>query len=316
MWTHSWPRRRISSATRCGVITSRRLPRWIGPEGLSPDAATIGRPGARRCASATTSSANRDTQSASVLCVTRRWCHTARRAFAMVDRRPATVVVQRRRPPTHTHLHDTSELLPWHGNLIHALRRRLADLAALATYLGLAGYLTAGLWRSPDRRALSFLDGADELLLQWYLAHAAHAVTHLGNPFFTTDMNMPAGVNLAANASVLGLGVPLTPVTLLFGAGVTTCLVVLGSLAGTALAWYWLLSRKLRLHRGAALVGGLFCGFAPPLVLESAYGHQHIAAQFLVPLIAWRFVRLAAGRPVRDGLIFGALVAYQALIGE
>ena len=205
--------------------------------------------------------------------------------------------------------------------MIDAPRRRwLADLAApaaaLATYLGLAGYLTAGLWRSPDRRALSFLDGADELLLQWYLAHAAHAVTHLGNPFFTTDINMPAGVNLAANASVLGLGVPLAPLTLLFGAGVTTCLVVLGSLAGTATAWYWLLSRQLRLHRGAAWAGGLFCGFAPPLVLESAYGHQHIAAQFLVPLIAWRFVRLADGRPLRGGLIFGGLVAYQALIGE
>ena len=40
------PRRRISSATRCGIITSRRLPRWIGPEGLSPEAQTTGLPGA------------------------------------------------------------------------------------------------------------------------------------------------------------------------------------------------------------------------------------------------------------------------------
>ena len=66
----SWPRRRISSATRCGVITSRRLPRWIGPDGLSPEAQTIVLPGARRSASAMTSSANRETQSASALIAT------------------------------------------------------------------------------------------------------------------------------------------------------------------------------------------------------------------------------------------------------
>lgn len=50
-----------------GVMTSRRLPRWIGPEGESPDATTTGLPGARRSASAMTSSAKRETQSVSVL---------------------------------------------------------------------------------------------------------------------------------------------------------------------------------------------------------------------------------------------------------
>ncbi|CAO0837989.1 hypothetical protein SMICM17S_03820 [Streptomyces microflavus] len=61
------PRRRISSATRCGVMTSRRLPRWIGPDGESPEATTTGLPGARRSDSAMTSSAKRETQSVSVL---------------------------------------------------------------------------------------------------------------------------------------------------------------------------------------------------------------------------------------------------------
>jgi hypothetical protein len=196
-------------------------------------------------------------------------------------------------------------------------RHRVVDLAALLSCLGLALYLTAGLWRDPDHRALSFLGGADELLLQWYLAHAAHLVAHPGNPFFTTDMNAPAGVNLAGNASVLGLGIPLAPLTLLAGAGVTTGVVVTGSLGLTALAWYWLLSRPLALNRWAALVGGLFCGFAPPLQAESSYGHQHIVAQFLVPVLAWRFTRLATStRPVREGIVFGTLVAVQALIGE
>jgi hypothetical protein len=37
-------------------------------------------------------------------------------------------------------------------------------------------------------------------------------------------------------------------------------------------------------------------------------------ARFLVPVIVWRFVRLAEGRPLRRGPIFGAVLAYQAFI--
>src|SRR5262245_42154068 len=44
-------------------MSSRKLPRWIGPDGLMPDAQMIGSPGLRCCASAMTSSARRDTQS-------------------------------------------------------------------------------------------------------------------------------------------------------------------------------------------------------------------------------------------------------------
>src|SRR5690349_15202123 len=63
MCSQSIPRRLISSATRCGVMSSRKLPRWIGPDGLMPDAQTMVSPGLRSCASAMTSSARRVTQS-------------------------------------------------------------------------------------------------------------------------------------------------------------------------------------------------------------------------------------------------------------
>lgn len=196
-------------------------------------------------------------------------------------------------------------------------KRLLAGLLALTGYLALALYLTAGLWADPKRRVPAFLDGADEILLQWYLAHGAHVVAHLENPFFTTAMNAPRGVNIAGNASVLGLGVPLAPLTWLAGAEVTTCVVITGSLVLTALAWYWLFSRHLQLHPVAAIVGGLFCGFAPPMVDEASGGHQHVSTQFMIPFIAWRFTRIVTGgRPVRDGALLGLLVAYQALIGE
>ncbi len=41
--------------------------------------------------------------------------------------------------------------------------------------------------------------------------------THGENPLFTPQLNAPDGVNLMANTGLLGLTVPLVPVTLLFG---------------------------------------------------------------------------------------------------
>ena len=54
---------RISSATKCGTISSRRFPRWTGPDGLIPDAHVGASPGCLRSASARTSPAVRTTQS-------------------------------------------------------------------------------------------------------------------------------------------------------------------------------------------------------------------------------------------------------------
>jgi hypothetical protein len=197
------------------------------------------------------------------------------------------------------------------------VRRIAPDLAVAGVYTALALYLTSGLWTDPKHRVLAFLGGADPILAQWWLAHAAHTVTHLENPFFTTDLNHPLGVDLAANASFLGVGIPLAPLTLVFGAEVTSCLVVIGNFVLTGLAWYWLFSRPLHLNRTAATLGGLFCAFAPPLVRFAALGEQHVTAGFLVPFIVWRFARVGiGGRPVRDGVLLGLLIVWQAFTGE
>ena len=206
---------------------------------------------------------------------------------------------------------------PDRAGWVRLLRRIGPDLTVAAGYTALAMYLTVGLWIDPRRRVLSFLGGADPILAQWWIAHAAHIVRHPGNPFFTTDMNHPIGVDLAANASFLGVGLPLAPLTWLFGAELTSCLVIIGNFVLTGLAWYWLFSRRLHLNRAAAMMGGLFCGFAPPLVATAAAGEQHVTAGFLIPFIVWRFIRMGtAGRPVRDGVVLGLLVVWQAFIGE
>ena len=190
-----------------------------------------------------------------------------------------------------------------------------SDLWAPLAYLLLACWVMAGL--ITDLRTGYLSQGVqDQQAFEWYFGAAAHNLTDLANPLFSDLQNFPAGVNLMANAAVLGLGIPLAPLTLLAGPSATFLVVELLGLALTASAWFWLFRRHLAVHPLAAAIGAAFVGFAPGLV-SHANGHPNFVAQFLVPLIVDRVVRLAQGRrPVRDGVLLGLLAAWQVLIGE
>ncbi|WP_392542941.1 hypothetical protein [Oryzobacter telluris] len=193
---------------------------------------------------------------------------------------------------------------------------RRSDLVAPAVYLVFAAYVVAGLLAAPFTGHLS--QGVqDQQAFEWYFGATAHNLATFSNPLFSDLQNFPDGVNLMANASVLGLGIPLAPLTLLAGPQVTFILVELLGLALTASAWYWLFRRRLAVHPVAAALGAGFAGFAPGLV-SHANGHPNFVAQFLVPVILDRVLRLAQAdaRRVRDGVVLGLLVAWQVLIGE
>jgi hypothetical protein len=199
-------------------------------------------------------------------------------------------------------------------------RRRLrrpaaADVLALGVYLVVALWVTARLWTGSGRR--SFTDYPfDQAFFEWVFAHGARVLSHGENPFFTTRLNAPDGVNMVANNSQLGLTLPLAPVTLLFGAHVSVTVATIGSLAGTAFGWYLLLSRRIVGSRFAAFLGGAVCGFAWG-VLSHAGGQLNVITTFLVPFIVWQVLRLREpGRAVRGGLILAALVVYQVFIAE
>ncbi|WP_238358476.1 MULTISPECIES: hypothetical protein [Micromonospora] len=190
---------------------------------------------------------------------------------------------------------------------------RTPDVAVVVGYLALAAWLTSRQWGRPDRL---FHQAGDQILFEWMLARAARAVTGIESPLWSDALNAPGGVNLMANTSVLGLGVPLTPVTLLFGSQTAFVVAVVGCLAGTATAWYVLLRRRLVRSRAAAAIGGLICGFAPGMVAQAG-AHLHMAAQFLVPVIlALVFRGEPAGRVWRYGLLLGLAVTYQVFLGE
>ena len=196
-----------------------------------------------------------------------------------------------------------------------ARARRLPDLWALISYLALGVLVLIQLWISPSGRVLSHNDD-DHGFFAFTLAHGERVLFHGANPLFSDRMNVPDGVNMMANTSVLALTVPMAPVTHWLGVGFSVVLLLTLGLAGTAFAWYWVLSRHLVEGRLAAWIGGLWCGFAPAMVTH-ANGHINFVAQFVVPFIVWQVLRLREpGRVVRGGVTLGLLVVLQVFLNE
>ena len=57
----------------------------------------------------------------------------------------------------------------------------------------------------------------DPALFLWFFQWPATALAHGQNPFFSTAMFHPGGINLLAQTSVTGLSLPLVPVTWIWG---------------------------------------------------------------------------------------------------
>nr|WP_235746865.1 hypothetical protein [Nocardia coffeae] len=184
---------------------------------------------------------------------------------------------------------------PTAGDEVAPHGRRLAlsraDLVIGAVYLVLATYVLSGQWRDTHNGYL-VKSGQDQFMWEWFFAETAHAIAHLQNPLGTHLQNFPDGVNMMANTAMFGVGVPLIPVTMRFGPTVTFVLVLTLGLSGTAFAWYWLFSRELVRSRFAAVVGGLFGGFAPAMI-SHANAHPNFVLLAALPAIAALLIRMA-----------------------
>ena len=188
------------------------------------------------------------------------------------------------------------------------------DLGIFAVYVLGALYVLQRLVADPGGRVQDNVP--DQTLFEWVLGFGSRVATDQLYPFVTDRLNAPVGINLLANTSVLGIGLPLTPVTVLFGTAVGYVVFSALTLAGTAAAWYYVLSRHVVRSRAAAAVGGGLAGFSPAMISQS-YGHPNIAAQFLVPFIVWRVIKLSEPhRWLRNGIALALLVIWQTFINE
>jgi hypothetical protein len=182
-------------------------------------------------------------------------------------------------------------------------------------YILIAGYVCHLLLRNP-RGGILRDNGYDQQYFEWQLQWVQHAIFTGQNPLFSHAMNAPDGLNVMANPQILGPAFVLVPVTALLGPAFSFMVVTLANLALTAITWRWFLRRNVVRSQWAAFVGGLFLGFGPSMMTHSL-AHPDLTAQYLVPLIVDRVLRLRTpGRAVHDGAVLGVLIAAQVFVGE
>ena len=149
----------------------------------------------------------------------------------------------------------------------------------------------------------------------WFLAWTPHALLHGINPFFTTAINHPAGINLAVNTEMSLLGLVTAPLTLAFGPVASLNLLLWLAYPTSAFAMLFVL-RRWTSWLPAAFAGGLLYGFSPYVIGQ---GRLHLQLVFvpLPPLIALAvyelFVR-RAGTALRWGAVLGGLLVAQFFI--
>jgi hypothetical protein len=201
--------------------------------------------------------------------------------------------------------------------LIRPLVRRVVSPTAgvLLLYGVVAVLLTLKAWQSP---ATTWIGGCcDPEQAMWYLRWGPYAISHLSDPFFTQQLNAPAGVNLMWNVPFLIVSVVASPITLLFGPIVAINVVITAAIALSG--WCAFLAVR-RYARGivAPLIGGAVYGFSPYVVPQAAQ-HLALAVAFVPPLfllVLDELLRRRRRSPLLLGAALGVLASIQFLIEE
>ena len=194
-----------------------------------------------------------------------------------------------------------------------AARRPWArELAVLAAYLAagvaatwpLASYLTGKL---PASR--------DVAVYVWDMWWVAHQVIHLHNPWSTSYLAAPGGLQLGYHTLVPLLGAAMAPVTLAFGPSASYNLLVIAVPGLAAYAMYRVARLWLPTLSGA-IAAGAFFGLSAMLTYQAWY-HLNIAyGTVFLPLTLEAAVRLRRGPTIGRGVILGVVVGASALVNQ
>lgn len=167
-----------------------------------------------------------------------------------------------------------------------------------------AAYLTG---RLPGNR--------DQSSYVWDFWWVAHQVTHLGNPWFTTQMAAPAGAQLGFDTLMPLPGAAMTPVTLAFGPSVSYSLLAivipgLGCYLAYRAARLWLATAT------GAVAAGAFYGLATTLAWQDWY-HLNIALGALFfPLALETAVRLRRQPGWHRAALLGVILGAAFLVNQ
>jgi hypothetical protein len=191
--------------------------------------------------------------------------------------------------------------------------------------VGLAGLSYVGLgvllWGEAWTRGASthtLCGCGDPALFLWFFQWPATALAHGHNPFFSTALFHPHGINLLAQTSVLGLSIPLVPVTWIWGP--VAALNVASTLAPALSAFFAFVVIRRWVHwTPAAYLGGLLFGFSPFVLTNLEYAHLMTSALMLLPLMLAVLDDMVVRQrhsPLRNGAALGLLLFLQFFLSS
>ncbi len=195
-------------------------------------------------------------------------------------------------------------------------RRVQTLLTAAGAYLALSVFVWWHVWSNHPTSTTTCGCG-DSSLFTWFLAWPAYAISHGLNPLYSTALFHPTGINLLSNTAEVGIGIPLAPITWLFGPVATLNVALTLSPALSALAMFVLI-RRWTSWAPAAFVGGLLYGFSPFVLISLTDAHLMLGMAPIPPLIVACLDEILvrqSRRPLISGALLGLLVAVQFFIG-
>jgi hypothetical protein len=183
----------------------------------------------------------------------------------------------------------------------------------LVLFTALAIGVTAPAWSDPTHTFIG--PGGDQQLTMSFFGLTQHAVATHHNPFYSTFLNAPDGVNLAWETASPLVAMLVWPIDVLSGpvAGYNAALTAAIALNG------WVAALALHRIAGGRLgpaIGGLLYAFSP---FVNAHGRNHLELTVLMtpPLLLLVLNRMLRTRPeqwMRNGVLLAAVVVAQFYI--
>jgi len=197
-------------------------------------------------------------------------------------------------------------------------RRALARpvVRELVVMLGFVAAGVAACWpRATFITGSMPMDARQAPLDVWSLWWVARQVTHLGNPFFTTHLAAPVGIQLGLDTLMPLVGIVMAPVTLLFGPSASYNLLGIVTPGLAAYAMYRVARLWLPGQVGP-IAAGAFFGLSG-MIASQDWEHLHtaIGAAFL-PLTLELAVRLRRNPTVARGIGLGLVVGGSVLVDQ
>ncbi len=148
----------------------------------------------------------------------------------------------------------------------------------------------------------------------WGLQWTAHQVVHLGNPWFTTQMAAPVGIQMGFGTTMPLVGLIMTPVTLGFGPSAAFTLLTI--LAPGLACYVMYRAARLWLAAPGAIAAGTLFGLSAMLDWQDWY-HLNIALGTLfLPMTLEAAIRLRRRPGRRQAVILGLILGASVLVNQ